>query len=224
MDKGGSHFSPCVLLSGLNFCWVTYKGFPWWLRWKGSACNARDPSSITGSGRSPGGRHSNPLQYSCLENHMDRGAWRATVHGVAKSWTWLKPLSTQIQTSQGSRIPSTVPGHNWKSETQKQTLTQPHWHPDLWLPGLTIQCGDHWAHTSVQPGKPVQWEVTLWSQRKPCTVESSAAKNEINKHKFKIYVSNQLLHCFLQRLLLLLTFLFWENQQHSPAVFPETES
>ena len=40
-----------------------------------------------GSGRSPGGGHGSPLQYSCLENPMDRGAWRATVHGVAKSWT-----------------------------------------------------------------------------------------------------------------------------------------
>ena len=40
---------------------------------------------IPGSGSSSGGRHTNPLQYSCLENHMDRGAWWATVHGVAKS-------------------------------------------------------------------------------------------------------------------------------------------
>ena len=49
----------------------------------------RDVGSIPGSGRSPGGGHGNPLQYSCLENAMDRGAWRATVHGVAKSWTQL---------------------------------------------------------------------------------------------------------------------------------------
>ena len=45
---------------------------------------------ISGLGRSPGGGHGNPLQYSCLENPMDRGAWWATVHGVAKSWTQLK--------------------------------------------------------------------------------------------------------------------------------------
>ena len=43
-----------------------------------------DTGSILGSGRSPGGRHGNPLQYSCLENPMDRGAWWATVHGVEK--------------------------------------------------------------------------------------------------------------------------------------------
>ena len=44
-----------------------------------------DPGLIPGLGRSPGGGHGNPLQYSCLENPMDRGAWRATVHRVAKS-------------------------------------------------------------------------------------------------------------------------------------------
>ena len=53
-----------------------------------------DVSSIPGSGRSPGGGHGNPLQYSCLEDIMDRGAWWATVQGVTKSWTWLKWLST----------------------------------------------------------------------------------------------------------------------------------
>ena len=47
--------------------------------------NAGDAGSIPGSGRSPGEGNGNPLQYSCLENPMDRGAWRATVHGVSKS-------------------------------------------------------------------------------------------------------------------------------------------
>ena len=51
---------------------------------------------IPGSGRSPGGGHDNPLQYFCLENPMDRGAWWATVHKVAKSQTQLKRLTTQI--------------------------------------------------------------------------------------------------------------------------------
>ena len=51
------------------------------------AGDSRDVSSIPGSGRSPAGGHSNPLQCSCLENPMDRGAWRATVPGVAKSQT-----------------------------------------------------------------------------------------------------------------------------------------
>ena len=52
--------------------------------------DVRDVGLIPGLGRSPGGGHGNPLQYSCLENPMDRGAWRATVRGVAQSWTGLK--------------------------------------------------------------------------------------------------------------------------------------
>ena len=64
---------------------------------KNSLANAgdlRDKGSIPGLGRYPGGRHGNLLQYSCLENLMDRGAWWATVHGVTKSWIQLKQLST----------------------------------------------------------------------------------------------------------------------------------
>ena len=54
---------------------------------KESACNAGDPDLIPGLGRSPGEESSYPLQYSCLENSMDGGAWWTTVHGVAKSQT-----------------------------------------------------------------------------------------------------------------------------------------
>ena len=56
---------------------------------KESAYNVGDLGLIPGLGRSPGRRSGNPLQYSCLENSMDRGAWRAIVHGVTKSWTRL---------------------------------------------------------------------------------------------------------------------------------------
>ena len=56
---------------------------------KESACNAGDLGSIPGLGRSPGGGHGNPLQYSCLENPMDGGAWWATVHAFANSQTRL---------------------------------------------------------------------------------------------------------------------------------------
>ena len=55
-----------------------------------NAGDIRDASSIPGSGRSPGGGHGNPLQYSCPENPMDREAWWAIVYRVAKSWTLLK--------------------------------------------------------------------------------------------------------------------------------------
>ena len=56
---------------------------------KESACNVGDGCSITGLGRAPGGGHGNPLQYSCLENPHNRGAWGSTIHGVAMSWTQL---------------------------------------------------------------------------------------------------------------------------------------
>ena len=65
------------------------RGFPGGTVDKSPPANAGDVGSIPGSGRAPGGGHGSPLQYSCLENPMDRGAWRATVHGVAKSWTGL---------------------------------------------------------------------------------------------------------------------------------------
>ena len=65
---------------------------------KESACDVGDLGSIPGLGRSPGGEHGNPLQYPCQENPMDRGAWRATVLGVAKSWTQLKAMAPHSRT------------------------------------------------------------------------------------------------------------------------------
>ena len=81
-----------------------------------SAGNLRDSDLIPGLGRSPGGGHGNPLQYSCLENPMDRGAWWATVHSITKSWTWLKLGCTHTHTHTHPHtnhvffIPSSVDG------------------------------------------------------------------------------------------------------------------
>ena len=72
-------------------------GFPGGASGKEPAANAadlRDGVSIPGSGRSPGGGHGNPLQYFCVENPVDGGAWWPTVHRVAKNQTGLKQLST----------------------------------------------------------------------------------------------------------------------------------
>ena len=66
-----------------------FLGFPGGSDGKDSACNVGDLGLIPGLGRSAGGGHGNPLQCSSLENPMDRGAWRAAVHGVTKSWTRL---------------------------------------------------------------------------------------------------------------------------------------
>ena len=67
-----------------------------------TAGNTGDVGLIPGSERSPGGGNGNPFQYSCLENPMDRGAWQAEVHGVAKSWTWLSDWALAWYISIGS--------------------------------------------------------------------------------------------------------------------------
>ena len=68
-------------------------GFPSGSDGKASVCNAGDPGSIPRLGRSPGEGNGSPLQHSCLENPMGRGAWQATVHGVAKSQTRLSDFT-----------------------------------------------------------------------------------------------------------------------------------
>ena len=72
-----------VLIAGLQ----SRKGFPSGSVVKNPPANARDSGLILGLGRSPEGRNGNPLQYSCLENPMDRGLWQAIVHGVSESDT-----------------------------------------------------------------------------------------------------------------------------------------
>ena len=74
------------------------RGFPGGSDGKASACSVGDPGSIPGLGKSPGEGNGNPLQYSCLEDSMDRGAWWAVVHGIAKSQARLKRLSTHART------------------------------------------------------------------------------------------------------------------------------
>ena len=69
------------------------RGLPQCFSGKEFACNAGDTGSILELGRFLGGGHGNPLQYSCLENPIDRGAWWPTVHGVAKSWTRLSDFT-----------------------------------------------------------------------------------------------------------------------------------
>ena len=78
-----------------------------WFSSKGSVCNAGatgDAGSILESGRCPGGGHGNILQYSCPENPMDRGAWRAIVHGVAKSQIQLKQFRKHASPCRPSRF------------------------------------------------------------------------------------------------------------------------
>ena len=77
---------------------VSSLGFPGGSDSRESACNARDLGLTPRWGRCPGDGNGYPLQYSCLENPMDRGAWWATVHNITKSWTRLKRLSAHTWT------------------------------------------------------------------------------------------------------------------------------
>jgi len=79
----------CHSSSTIYIVLALYLGFPGSLDSKESACSVGDMGSIPGLRRSPGEGNGNPLQYCYLENSMDRGAWWAPVHGVAKSRTWL---------------------------------------------------------------------------------------------------------------------------------------
>ena len=83
-DAGSSNQVLMFGLLGLTLCLL---GFPCSSVSKESACSAGDPGLIPGLGRSPGEGNGNPLQYTCLENLMDRGAWWAAVHGIAESGT-----------------------------------------------------------------------------------------------------------------------------------------
>ena len=82
-------------------------GFPGGSDGKESAHSAGGPDLIPGLGRSPGEGNDNPLQYSCLENSMDRAAWRAVVHGVTNSWTRLH-FHFQILQEMSLRDPTRV--------------------------------------------------------------------------------------------------------------------
>ena len=107
-------------------------GFPGGLEVKASACNARDLGSIPGSGRCPGEGNGNPLQHSCLENPMDVGAWWATVHGVARSRTWLSDLHDTRQD-----LCCTL-GPGWLCILNVAMCICPFWSPDFSPPPSTL--------------------------------------------------------------------------------------
>ena len=93
----GQFFIPeIMILASTYMVLMIVLGLPSWLSSKEFTCNAGgagDAGLFPGWGRSPGGAHGNPLEYSCLKSPMDRGAWQAMVHRVTKSWTQLKGLS-----------------------------------------------------------------------------------------------------------------------------------
>ena len=120
----GSRFGCFIIPYHFPLTWP--RGLPRWLSCKDSTCRAGDAGDvglIPGSGRFPGRGNSSPLWYSCLENPMDRGAWRSIVHEVTESWMWRSnwtPFSLLIafcQDSEGHRM--------WGKKHQR-------WHPSYW--------------------------------------------------------------------------------------------
>ena len=92
-----STLDPILFLCDLwQLLHIIFRGFPGGSEDRESSANVRDPGSISGSGRFPGGKHGTPLQCSCQENPRDRAAQRAIVHGVTKSWL---PGESQGQSS-----------------------------------------------------------------------------------------------------------------------------
>ena len=94
------HYEQITLCKSAHCRSPSIPGFLMAKKEKETACNVGDPGSIPGLGKSPGEGHGNPLQYSCLENPMDRGAWWSTVRGVTKSWTQLSDFSYKNQNIQ----------------------------------------------------------------------------------------------------------------------------
>ena len=127
---------------------LTPVGLPRWLSGKESTCQAGDAGSIPGLGRSPGERNGNPLQYSCLGNPMDEGAWQTIVHGVAKSQTGLSNwITTLTPNSQAIPSPPCREFHNlgaesWlleynvKGKSQRPESSSQNSHPHLHQQGL----------------------------------------------------------------------------------------
>ena len=129
----------------------------------------RDSCSIPGSGRSPGNGNGNPLQYSCLENPMERGAWWATVHGVTKSQTQLKWLSmcahTMCWASNAHWVPRGQRGQGGKASSPEtpgafSALTRKVWSNALFPRGWTF------TYSSVQhdscPRVWSKWNFTVF--------------------------------------------------------------
>ena len=133
-----------------------------------NAGDARDVTSILGSGRSPEGGNGNPLQYSCLENSMERAAWRATVHGVTKSRTWLSMHAAHIGVWLLYNVVLTSTVQHSESASSVQSISR------VWLfatpmdystPGLPVhhqlpeftQTHVHWVRDAIQSSHPLSF-------------------------------------------------------------------
>ena len=128
---------------------------PWWLIWQKIHLHCRRPrfDPWLGLGRSLGEGNSNPLQYSCLENPMDTGAWWTMVHGVAKSQTWILSLSIQQMLALATWLQGWLlllwHGSNWRPWTVGSVLSpcSPHSQTCVETPVYSFHVASAWAVT-----------------------------------------------------------------------------
>ena len=118
--------------------------FPGGSEGKASVCNAGDLGSSPGLGRSPGEGNGNPLQYCCLENPMDRGAWQAAVYGVSKSRTWLSDFTSLLHIKY---LPNGVYRNSWYRRKHPNVRTIHSFNKYCWMNPLCARhcskhCGD----------------------------------------------------------------------------------
>ena len=132
-----SPFSTTWELSGASQVALAVKTPP------ASAGDLRDPSSVPRSGRFPGAGHGSPLQCSCLENAMDRGAWLATVHGAAESGTWLSDFACSMWTIWG-----------WS------------WNEIMWWPNASGTLGNNVTYSIVHQSTVKIWKSRILYSRK----------------------------------------------------------
>ena len=132
-----------------------YEGFPGGSVVKNLPANAGYLSSIPGSGRSPEGGNGNPLQYSCLENPMDRGAWRAPVHAIKKSRTRLSDYTTTAKHTSPTEISWLAGGHTARALVSWQI-------PKSLLPStqvmLCVMLGGQGEGTGEEAPDNLTWE------------------------------------------------------------------
>ena len=131
--------------------------------------NARDAGLISVSGRSPGGGRDNPLQDSCLENSMDRGAWQAAVHGVTKSGPWLKWLSTHAPQKREQQSTLKCPWEGWHriwAVNQNLALGISRYIAASCFGNDGERCPSGWSKTSANQGKRADkaWEGQPWTK------------------------------------------------------------
>ena len=131
-------------LEGGNQAYRYKRGLSRWLSAKESACNAGEAGSMPGFGRSPGGENGNPLQYSCLGNSTDRGAWWATIQGVAKSQTWLRKYTHTLLWHRAFSF-----GHFPPDQDRVDPLQR-------WS---SLSCGSAPTLTPHQPGRYRNWNL-----------------------------------------------------------------